>query len=690
MKVLIVDDKVENIYLLEALLRGNGYETESAENGAEALNKLRSSSRFGLIISDILMPVMDGFQLCREVRADDKLRHIPFIVYTATYTGPQDEVFAKKIGADCFVVKPCEPEILMHNIQEVLDSAEILKPGTDEQPKEEEILKLYNERLVRKLEQKMMELEQELQGRREAEKALRESEEKHRMLFETMLQGVVYQDRDGRITDANPAAERILGLSLDRMKGVTSTDPCWRSINEDGSDFPGEDHPAMVALKTGKSVGNVIMGVNNRIDKGTRWIRINSIPVFHAGERTPYQVYSTFDDITERRQAEEEKARLEAQLLQAMKMEAVGRLAGGIAHDFNNLLTCIIGHVSMAFTSIHPEDPLAETLSEIGHAADSAANLTRQLLAFSRKQIIEPRVIDLNELIGNLEKMLTRLIGEDVILKTDYGKNLAAVKVDPGQFEQILVNLAVNARDAMPSGGKFVIETSNVEVDEKHCLAHPEARAGRYVMLAVSDTGHGMSEEVIKHIFEPFFTTKQEGHGTGLGLAITYGAVKQAGGYIDVVSEPGKGSCFKIYLPQAKEKAESSGRTKSHNELPGGGETILLVEDEAIVRNLVIKILKRLGYNVIHASDGKKAISLAKEHKDRIDLLMTDVIMPEINGRELAEHLKTIHPEMKILFTSGYTEDVIIQRGIVEENTNFIGKPYNFQQLAIKLREVLA
>ncbi len=403
----------------------------------------------------------------------------------------------------------------------------------------------------------------------------------------------------------------------------------------------------------------------------------------------PESLIVTFNDITERKRAEEEQKRLQNQLQQAMKMEAVGRLAGGIAHDFNNLLTGITCNVSLVLMDLKPDDPHAESLSEAREAAERAATLTRQLLAFSRKQLIEPKVVNLNDIISSLHQMLVRLIGEDIELQTIPTQQLGSVIVDPAQFEQIVVNLAINARDSMPTGGKLVIETANVELNEDYCRLHSDTQPGNFVMLVVSDTGHGMSEEVRQHLFEPFFTTKPKGRGTGLGLATICGAVKQAGGSIDVYSEVDHGTSFKIYLPQVKQEAEKIAVSTRVMDLPRGNETILLVEDEAIVKNTTMKFLKRLGYGVLHASDGNEALVLADRHQSRIDLLLTDVVMPGMNGRQLAERLVSIHPEIKILFTSGYTENVIAHHGVLDEGLSFIGKPYTPQALAMKIREVL-
>jgi two-component system, cell cycle sensor histidine kinase and response regulator CckA len=410
---------------------------------------------------------------------------------------------------------------------------------------------------------------------------------------------------------------------------------------------------------------------------------------FYDSSGNAIQMLGSIKDKTEQKKEEQERIRLQEQLQQAMKMEAVGRLAGGVAHDFNNILTAIIGNVDLAKTYIHSSDPLAQYLDEIGKAADSAASLTQQLLAFSRKQIIEPRVLNLNELIRHLQKMLGRLIGEDIELCTILHKDLGSVKVDPGLFEQVLANLAVNARDSMPNGGRLLIETANIELDSDYCTDHSNIQPGRYVMLTVSDTGHGMSDEAKTRIFEPFFTTKPKGKGTGLGLSMIFGTVKQAGGAIEVYSEVGLGSTFKIYLPHVKQKAEKLVKEKPEQNLPKGNETVLLVEDESNVRLMAQKLLEKLGYKVIAAPNGNEALNLVERNNESIDLLITDVVMPGMNGRELATRLLLLRPDIKVLFTSGYTEDVIVHHGIMENNLSFIGKPYSLQTLAMKIWEVL-
>jgi two-component system cell cycle sensor histidine kinase/response regulator CckA len=394
-------------------------------------------------------------------------------------------------------------------------------------------------------------------------------------------------------------------------------------------------------------------------------------------------------DRTERKEAEAKRLALEAQLQQAMKMEAVGRLAGGVAHDFNNLLTGIVGNAELALLLHHPSEPLAEALKEILKAAGSATELTRQLLAFSRKQPIVPRLVNLNDLVDSVQKMLIRVIGEDIRLVTTLEPDLWAVMVDPGQFEQILANLAVNARDAMPDGGQLTLTTANLPAGSPACSGRAGAITGDQVLLAVRDTGHGMTSEVKARLFEPFFTTKGLGKGTGLGLATSYGAVTQMGGCIEVDSQVGQGSTFSIRLPRAVGAAVALPQANPASQMPGGTETILVAEDEERIRELVLVILRRLGYKVLAAADGQEALALAEAYPQPIHLLLTDVVMPKMNGQELARRFTPLHPESRILFTSGYAEDSIVHHGVVEAGLSFLAKPYLPQTLAKKVREVL-
>ncbi len=392
-------------------------------------------------------------------------------------------------------------------------------------------------------------------------------------------------------------------------------------------------------------------------------------------------------DITERRRAAAEQARLETELTQAQKMEAIGRLAGGVAHDFNNMLAAIQGYAELTLRSLAPEDPLHEQVEQILKAGQRAASLTQQLLAFSRRQVIAPQVIDLNGLIADSTRMLVRLIGEDIVLDVRPGIEGSRVKADPHQLEQALVNLAVNARDAMPDGGTLTLGTAEVEIDEVRALAM-SLEPGRYVELSVSDTGGGMDAATKSRIFEPFFTTKEKSRGTGLGLATVHGIIRQNRGFIEVSSEPGRGATFRIYLPCVEAPVVAAGRPPRLS-AAAGTETILLVEDEEMVRTLTRTILTRRGYQVLEAERGGDAYLLCKSHREPIHLLLTDVIMPKMNGRELYRQVRELRPDLKVLFMSGYTEDVIAPHGVLEEGTDFIEKPFTVEGLTRKIREVL-
>jgi PAS domain S-box-containing protein len=394
------------------------------------------------------------------------------------------------------------------------------------------------------------------------------------------------------------------------------------------------------------------------------------------------RIAGTIQDVTELK-------RLEEQFRQAQKMEAVGQLAGGVAHDFNNLLTVINGLSELAFHQMRRDDPSRALVAEVLKAGERAAALTRQLLAFSRKQILQPRVLDVNVLLGELSKMLLRLLGESIGLRLEADAALGQVKVDPGQFEQAVINLAVNARDAMPGGGRLTIETRNADLDEGHVGQHPDARPGRYVLVSVSDTGHGMDAATRARIFEPFFTTKGPGRGTGLGLAMVYGFVQQSGGHIEVESEVGRGTTFKVYLPRSDESVPSGRSSQDFVMLPGGTETILLVEDQDAVRSFARHVLLAGGYRVMEARDGEEALRVAQQCQGPIHLLLTDVVMPRMTGPHLAERLVRDRPDLRVLFMSGYAEEAITLCGVPVAGSTFLQKPFNPARLARKVREVL-
>ncbi|MCD9185109.1 MAG: PAS domain S-box protein [Pyrinomonadaceae bacterium] len=416
-------------------------------------------------------------------------------------------------------------------------------------------------------------------------------------------------------------------------------------------------------------------------------------PYFFTGKRIAFEqmdcVIGMGIDMTERKKTEEALRQSEEQLRQAQKLESVGRLAGGIAHDFNNMLTAINGYSDLTLRRLSSDDPLRHNIEEIKKAGERSAELTQQLLAFSRQQIMQPKILSLNDVVSDTSQMLKRLIGEDIRLTISLNSQAGQVKVDPGQLSQVIINLAVNARDAMPKGGILTIETANVVLDEDYTVKYHDLTPGKYVMLAVSDNGLGIDEERQKYIFEPFFTTKEIGKGTGLGLATVYGVIKQSGGHIWLYSEIGQGSTFKIYLPRIDEENLEKDNDSPKSGIYLGNETILLVEDEKMVRNLSRQVLQACGYRVIEASNGIEALKLCERTLIQFDLLLTDVVMPEMGGRELSEKLAKLYPKIKVLFTSGYTDDAIVRHGVINEGANFLQKPFTFDALARKVRQLL-
>jgi len=675
--VLIADDKEENLYYLEALLAGNGCAVDTARDGAEALAKARQSPP-QIIISDLLMPVMDGYTLLRQWKADAQLKHIPFVIYTATYTEPKDEQLALDLGADAFILKPSEPEPFIARVRAVLEAerAGALTPPKQQTGEEKVLLKQYNEVLVNKLEEKTIQLEEAnrtLEADIAERKRVEESVVRLAKAVEQSAETIIITDTHGTIIYANPAFEKTSGYT------------CAEALGQNPRILRSGKHQAPFyrqmwdVLTLGKDWrGHFI----NRRKDGTLYeedVCISPIRNVH-GEIVNYVAVKR--DVTR-------EVQLEAQIRQAQKMEAVGQLAGGVAHDFNNILAVLQMQSDLLKISSGLSAEQLGFADEIGAIVKRATALTRQLLLFCRKGVFEPIDLDLNESINEMTKMLRRSMGEHIQLRCKCDAQGLCIHADAGMINQVLMNLAVNARDAMPNGGLLVIETSVEELDDFAAAQSAQARPGAFVCLSVSDTGCGIEPEVLPKIFEPFFTTKDVGKGTGLGLATVFGIVQQHQGWISVHSEVGNGTTFRVYFPRLKNAALKS--SQSALTAPcGGNETILLVEDDLSLRVSVRKCLSQLGYRILEAPSGVEALEVWKQNRDGIDLLLTDLLMPDgMTGRELAQRVVQENPKLKVIYMSGYSPEVLASVFSSQEGLSFLTKPFAASKLAQAVRENL-
>ncbi|MCC6860858.1 MAG: response regulator [Bryobacterales bacterium] len=627
-KVLLVEDNPADARLIQEILKDAGatdFTLVQAGRLSEALQQLEQE-RFEVMLLDLSLPDEQG--LATLVRAHAQAPNLAIVVLTG-HNDEQTAIQALRHGAQDYLVKgQVDANTLVRSMRYAIE-------------------------------------------RSNADRALRESEERYRFLFENNPHPMLVHDIETLgIMAVNNSAIRHYGYSRDEFTSMTVKDI-----------RPPEDVPQLMRDLAGEPVAIRKIGLRRHRKKDGTVINVEvtTHELTFMGRKARLVLAI---DVTER-------IRLEEQLRHSQKMEAVGRLAGGVAHDFNNLLTVITGYGQMLLSRFPPDDPMHADMEEILNAANRAAILTGQLLAFSRRRVTEPRILDLNHVVENMDKMLRRLIGEDIRLESKLDPDLALVKVDPGQLEQVIMNLVVNARDAMPNGGSIFIETANVELDAEYARTHLGVHAGVYAMLAVTDTGRGMGPETMNHLFEPFFTTKAPGKGTGLGLSTVYGIVKQAGGDIWVYSEPGKGTTFKIYLPRVEEGAEA-GRPKAPSVARARGtESVLVVEDDPEVRTMIGRILTQQGYRVLEAADGAAALNLAREQREPIHLLLTDVIMSDLSGRALAKLLAADRPDLKVLFMSGYTGSAAVQIGELDPGVQFIQKPFRPDALSRKIREVL-
>jgi signal transduction histidine kinase len=626
-RILHLEDNPVDAMVIHSHLASSGLDFEilHVENQADYLTALKNKT-FTLILADYALPFFDGLSALRMARAE--CPDTPFIVLSGAI-GDDLAVETLKKGATDYVLKSCLG------------------------------------RLIPVLTRAIKEAEERL-AKRQAKKALRDAEAQLRFTVERIPAVVWTTDRELRFTsiqgaglvseewDAgmighsllNPVAGQENIAQVKEHRAALAGSKVAYDVSVHGKDF--QAHVAPLTSVNGDIIGCIGLAV----------------------------------DVTERKA-------LEMEMRHAQRMEAVGRLAGGIAHDFNNLLTVITGYTDLTLLRLDPTDPGRNNLDEVNKACERAAGLIRQLLAFSRKQVLKPEVLNLNAIVSEMSQMIGPLVGEDVELIVELDPELGRVKADSGQIEQIIANLAVNAKDAMPSGGMLCLNTSNMVLDEAIARNFELVKAGPYVLLTVSDTGHGMDPETVRHIFEPFFTTKEVGKGTGLGLSTVYGIVKQSGGFVSVDSEVGRGTTFRIYLPQVEEEVSEIETRPRLSALLPGKETVLLVEDDTQVRSIAAMALEMSGYDVLTAADGAEALLLCERFDNKIDLLLTDMVMPRMGGQELSNRLLKLRPGTRVLYMSGYSENAIVHHGAMEEGSDFIEKPFSVEDLTRKTREVL-
>ncbi|MBI3723412.1 response regulator [bacterium] len=704
-RLLAVDDSLTYLHELAGQLRDEGYDVALARSGEEALDLL-AVQPVDAILLDLVMPGLSGQETCRRIKSSPAWRETPVLILTA-HDDRGAMLEGINAGADDYIGKSSDFEVLKARLR-----AQMRRRQFEDEN--------------RRIREALLRREQDALEARAARELAEVRAAQMRILarigetartpgsIETLLPellrnaldaagisvGAVFLvEPDGQLGlraqhgFAQPRRELeaffgridLLRRAMERHEPVhvparQDEDVAERELLERA----GAPALLLVPLHLGEQgLGALVLAAARKRPAG-EWL-----PFAEAVGTQIAQAVALAQAMARIALEHERFKKTEEQLRHAQKMEAVGRLAGGVAHDFNNLLTAINGYSELILARLSERDPLRNDLEEIRKAGQRATALTRQLLAFSRKQLLQPRVLDLDSVVESMDGMLRRLIGEDVDLVSSRHGDLGRVRADPGQIEQVIVNLAVNARDAMPPGGKLTIETRNVDLDEAYAGQRPDVAPGPYVLLAVTDTGTGMDKQTLSHLFEPFFTTKGQGKGTGLGLSTTYGIVKQSGGHIAVYSEPGHGTTFKVYLPRVEDAPEPTPSSARYALSPRGSETILLVEDEDMVRSFVRMVLSMNGYTVLEATNGSEAILVCERHAERIHLLVTDVVLPQLSGRQVWERLSPLRPDMRVLYMSGYTDDAIVHHGVLDPGTSFIQKPFTPSALAREVRAVL-
>jgi len=668
-RVLIVDDEPESRTRLRTLLQAQGHAVTEASNGLDALARARQQPP-DLVISDILMPQMDGFALCRASRADPALSHAPFVFYTGTYATAKDIALARRLGASRFLVKSMAAEEVIRAITDALRSEAVVpaESATQLDPGETESWRLYDESLIATLEHRNLELSDEVRDLRVLTRGL-----------EQLPALVSLTDTRGRIEYVNRRFEEVTGFTRDMVRGQTHA--VLRPRHADA----GLGFEIRAALLAGKEWRGEFE--QRRKDGTVYWERAVIAPVLdEAGTVTHFLRLA--EDVTDEKRTQLAQGALETQRRQAERVESVGRLAGGVAHDFNNLLTVVLGHAHLVLEQLAPQDPLRADLDAVIEAASRGSTITQQLLTYARRDVVHPLVLDPAHAIAALARQLQRLAGDEIRLGFSLGPDIWPVWIDPSQFDQMVVHLVSNARDAIAGHGAIDLSLSNVSLSATAAASHGGLAAGDYVALRVSDTGGGIAAAVLPRIFEPFFTTRRPGEGAGLGLSSVVGTVEQAGGHVQVERTGTDGTTFLVLLPRSAARVGEGSRGSASTSLEGT-ERLLVVEDEPAVLDLIRRTLESYGYTVLHASTPDRALRAMQDHDARVDLLLTDVVMPGMNGRELATHLRGLDPALRVLFMSGYSSDVVAEKGLLASDVSLITKPFSPTALAARVREVL-
>jgi PAS domain S-box-containing protein len=694
MRILSVDDVSENLYLMEFLLRGYGHEVVSVHNGVEALQKLEEQS-FDLIISDILMPQMDGFQLCHEVKKSDKLKKIPFVFYTATYTDKKDEELALSLGASRFIIKPIEPDKFAQIISSVIkEHREGTLPVFQPELDEEIYLKAYNQSLIHKIEDKLQQIgvankklqealearDKEIAERKLVEDALRLSEAKYRRLYDSMMDAVVTYDMSSRITECNEVYLHMLGYEAEEILRLTNRDIT-----------PEKWLPFEAGIVSDqvlpKGFSDIYEKEYMRKDGSLFPVELR-VFLLKDDEGKPFGMWAIVRDITERKRAEEERNRFELHLAQVQRIEAIGVLAGGIAHDFNNILSAIIGYAELCKVEMKKEGTAPTYVDQVIKASLRARELVQQILTFGRQTTQEMKPVMLSFIMKEALSLLNATLPSSIEIRQNINES-GLVMSDPTQIHQIIMNLCTNAAQAMSKdGGTIEVLLDKVRIDDDPKSRDLDLSPGPYLRVTISDTGHGMSPDVRKRIFEPYFTTKEPGHGTGLGLSVVHGIVRNHGGNITCDSTPGKGTTFMVYLPEFEpEGAERECLVDNHP--PTGTERILFIDDEQVLVDLAKRMMEGLGYSLVAKTSSIEALELFRQDPDGFDLVVTDMTMPGLMGDQLAEKLLEIRKDIPIILYTGYSEHISDEKAKKIGIKKYIIKPLEIRELACSVRDVL-